>query len=227
MPGDGFVQNWVRKAENSPTFRYTIKLPRDLSHDMLLRDVQASFYYIESFDASVIAPIENAGKIGAVLLQLPPYFGHNNVRNLLAFLDKVDTSRMRYAVEMRHRDLYHDKNLAKDLAGMGVAVVDLDSPEKPLSSIDSLTDWGYVRLHGRNRSAWEDPNSRGMEKYLYDYTSTELTAFAEMIRKSSDAYSDLYVYFNNHPNGFATTNSRDLKIQLGMQTSSKRDLNSY
>ena len=97
----------------------------------------------------------------------------------------VDTSKYRYAVEVRSRDLYNNSKLANQLSEKSVSIVAIDSPQKPIDGISSATNWAYVRLHGHNAEQWANPNSQGMDRYLYSYSEAELDSIAGRIKDAA------------------------------------------
>jgi uncharacterized protein YecE (DUF72 family) len=71
-----------------------------------------------------------------------------------------------------------------------------------------LGRYAYVRLHGRNTSAWLKESDDG--KYDYLYSSGELIEILkhiEELRKRSDR---VYIILNNHPLGKAAVNAFSL-----------------
>ena len=228
IPTERMVSSWVQKVRGFQRFRFSVKLPRDMSHDMLLRNGEAAGHFVQSFEASVLEILHKGGLIGAVLLQLPPFFGAKHIDNLLTLVSMVDSSKYRYAVEFRNRDLYNNSELADKLSERSVSIVAVDSPEKQIGGISSGTNWSYVRLHGQNAQEWANPNSQGMDRYLYSYSQAELNKIAARIKDAASRYADLYVYFNNHPQGNAPRNATLLASMLGLPSSSRnRTLSEY
>ncbi len=219
VPGDRTVESWIGKVRRFPGFKFSVKLPKDLSHDILLRNAEAAGFFAQSFEASVLETLRKNERLGAILLQLPPFFGSRQVNNLLKFATMIDTSRYRYAVEVRNRDLYGNIDVEEKLSEHGISYVAIDSPENRLYDIKSKTGWAYIRLHGQNSGEWNNPSSQGMDKYLYSYRETELKGFAGKITESVSRYSDLYVYFNNHPQGNAPRNATALAGMVGLSSS--------
>lgn len=226
-PPPEMVRGWIRKVSGRTGFRFTVKLPRDLSHDLLLHSGKSSAYFMESFESQVLQSLESAGLLGSLLLQLPPFFKEEHVPILMEFLGLVDTEKYRYAVEFRHKFFYDNTGIRNDLSSMGVGVVDIDSPEHGLEKISSGLDWAYLRLHGRNSQEWYK-RSDTMARYRYDYSDGELESMASLVRSSGEKYRDLYIYFNNHPDGNAATNGMALSRLLGVESpGSREDITNY
>jgi uncharacterized protein YecE (DUF72 family) len=228
IPSERLVSSWVQKVRNIQGFKFSVKLPRDLSHDTLLHNGQAAGHFAQSFEASILAILRKSDLIGSVLLQLPPFFGTKHIENLLTFLSMIDSSKYRYAVEVRNNSLYNNMDLANKLSEHSVSIVQVDSPEKHISAITSGTNWAYVRLHGQNAQEWSNPNSHGMDRYLYSYSEAELKMIAGKIMDAASRYADLYVYFNNHPQGNAPRNASSIASMLGMPVPNRnRALSEY
>lgn len=222
VPGDRTVESWIAKVSRIPGFRFSVKLPKDLSHDLILRNAEGAGYFAQSFEASVLESLRKNENLGAILLQLPPFFGLKHVENLLKFSSMIDTSRYRYAVEVRNRDLYSNIEIEEKLSENGISYVAIDSPEKHLDSIKALTNWAYLRLHGQNAEEWNNPATHGMDKYLYNYQEMELRGIAARILEAESRYSDLYIYFNNHPQGNAPGNAETLAGMINLPVSGNR-----
>jgi len=92
-PDAATVERW--RLATPPGFRFVFKLPREVTHDRRLRDV----------DGPVAAFLERieplSDRLGPVMIQLPASFGPDDIGVLAAFLDASPTS-VSWAVEVRH-----------------------------------------------------------------------------------------------------------------------------
>jgi uncharacterized protein YecE (DUF72 family) len=87
------VAMWARQTD--PTFRFVVKLPRVVTHDRCMVDVDAD---VRTF----LHAIEPLGpRAHAVWIQLPALFGPADVPTLARFLRRLPGD-FRYAVEVRH-----------------------------------------------------------------------------------------------------------------------------
>ena len=70
----------------------------------------------------------------------------------------------------------------------------------------------YLRLHGRNATAWyTDTNTpNGSARYDYNYTDQELSQFVPVIQNAVLTGKKPVVFFNNHPNGSGARNAKKL-----------------
>ena len=108
-----------------------------------------------------IAPLLQARKLAAVLLQFPPSFvrAPQNRRYLAALLDELDG--LPLAVEFRHASWATDRVFA-ELERRRTTLVAVDEPDLPglFPRLDIVTNPGlfYIRFHGRNAKGWRSGN---------------------------------------------------------------------
>jgi uncharacterized protein YecE (DUF72 family) len=87
------------------------------------------------------------GKIGPILIQLPPGFSQTNFSSLEMFLEKLPRN-YRYAIEFRHSSWFNEKT-SQLLSLFGVCWVAIDFPHLP-KTITPTTDFLYLRWIGNN-----------------------------------------------------------------------------
>ena len=208
-PSIDAVSSWIRTVQSKPNFRFTIKLPKELTHDLILHNEKGAVSYLTAYERLFIEEFFKKERLGAVLLQLPPFLGAGRLESLYRILSNLDTGRYRYAVEIRNHELFIDPSVSRRLSDLNIALVDIDSPDLGMGSLVSKADFAYIRLHGRNVAAWNSINDYAMEKYRYDY-GREIAQISEHVQHMQDVYKDLYVYFNNHPDGNAPRNAISL-----------------
>ena len=98
-PPPATVEKWGR--ETSPGFRFCFKLPRTITHDAMLHDVEdETARFLDR-----LRPIED--RLGPIMIQLPPNFGARELPRLEAFLRTLPRE-FRFAVELRDRTLAED-----------------------------------------------------------------------------------------------------------------------
>jgi uncharacterized protein YecE (DUF72 family) len=118
-------------------FRFIIKASRRITHHGKLEDVEESVTYL----AERVERLEH--KLGAVLLQLPPYLRKGHER-LAKFLDAWPRS-IPAAIEFRH-DSWFDDETFDLLAEHGVALGVSEDGALPMPARIATTDWLYLRL---------------------------------------------------------------------------------
>ena len=104
VPSERTVARW--RDAVGPGFRFCFKLPREITHDRMLRDVDAP---LADF-LRALAPLRD--HLGPFLVQLPPALGPDHLAALEAFLDRLPREHA-WAVEMRHPRLFEDERLAE------------------------------------------------------------------------------------------------------------------
>jgi uncharacterized protein YecE (DUF72 family) len=131
-------------------FEFSVKVPERITHRKKLdvnRDVMTDFK--EFLDK--ISPLNNSGKLGAILIQLPPSFSIEYFNTLEKFLENlprkpekenksyVPTNKQvnneyQYAIEFRHPS-WNTEGPLELLTHNNIANVITDSPEKENLSI--------------------------------------------------------------------------------------------
>ncbi|MEU2259037.1 DUF72 domain-containing protein [Streptomyces sp. NPDC019645] len=134
------------------------------------------------------------GRLGPVLLQLPP-----NFREDTAALDvclRCFPRGVRVAVELRHPSWWDaERELRAVLERHGSALCWADRGSRPVTALWRTADWGYLRLHG------------GLAQPPPRYGRQALSAW---VRRLGDAWpdgDDVYVYFNNDTGGAAVVDA--------------------
>ena len=203
-------------------FRFTAKLTRTLTHEIDPGQWrgQAAQY------RDGVAPLIQARKLTAVLLQFAPSFGRTlqNRRYLAALLDELDG--LPLAVEFRHASWAAERVFA-ELARRRITLVTVDEPDLPglFPSLDIVTnpELFYIRFHGRNAKGWRSGNMQ--QQFDYDYGDDELrqwtdTRIAKMVRQARSGV----IFFNNHVRGQAPRNAAglvDFLIERGLMEMSE------
>jgi uncharacterized protein YecE (DUF72 family) len=185
------VARWVQQTPGD--FVFAVKASRYLTHIRRLRDIDTG---IERFYAP-LRPLQDAGRLGPVLWQLPENF-HRDDERLTGALDLLPAGR--HCVEFRHESWFADEVLDL-LRARGVALVIGDHPERPFQRHELTADFTFVRFHYGHRG-------RGG-----NYSDRELDEWARRI----DAWRsqvDVYAYFNNDWRAFAVANARGLRRRL-------------
>ena len=88
-------------------------------------------------------------------------------------------------------------------------------------------DAAYVRLHGRNASAWFSQDSGRDERYNYLYSDEELDGWVRKIRELVETSSAVYAFTNNHYRGQAVVNALEIQASLGIRKASPPETLKY
>lgn len=172
---------------------------------------------------SALAPLDAAGKLGAVVFQFPPWFTAR--RDNREYLSRL-TERLpgyQLAVEFRHRSWLEDDTATTRtlqlLTDLGLAFVCVDGPQGFPSSIPPVVaataDLAIVRFHGHNRETWQAKGITAAERFRYLYGDEELAAWVEPIRGLAQVSSETHALMNNCYRDFGVNNARQLGRLLG------------
>jgi uncharacterized protein YecE (DUF72 family) len=179
------------------------------------------------------APLDEAGKLGAYLVQLTPAFGPG--RHELEELDRLVAalSPHRIAVELRHRGWVREKRRERTLgwfADREVAFVCVDAPRGdhiPImpSDLDAVTrgDLAYLRLHGRNTDGYLKGKSVA-ERFGWRYDDEELDEVAGRARGLAEQAGEVHVAFNNNRDDDAPTAAQRFRALLGQVPAGEEQL---
>jgi uncharacterized protein YecE (DUF72 family) len=202
------AQLWLKRVAGNPTFIFTAKLWQKFTHDPSAtkedeRAVRAGFDVLQE-----------AGKLGAVLLQFP--FSFHRTAETLSYLTAVLSRFSDYplVVELRHASWQIPETfelLRENRAGF----CNIDQPiigNSVEPSAIATSPVGYVRLHGRRYDTWfsDDPATPSHERYNYLYSAEELNPWVDRIRTITENTGDVFVITNNHFQGKAVVNALQL-----------------
>lgn len=158
-----------------------------------------------------IAPLEAAGKLGLLLLQLSPAFSPRNSR-----LDDLEPMLAQLAprpvaLELRNRFWVTGAQLAETkrfLAQQHATLVAVDAPRSEhfsvMPALNAITNpaTAYLRLHGRNEHAYLTGKTVA-ERFDYDYSDDELGEVQERVEELSEQARVVHVVFNNNRSDYA------------------------
>ena len=170
-----------------------------------------------------VAPLEEAGKFGAFLLQLTPAFspkdrGLDEVEPLLEALKPRAV-----AVELRHRGWVEGERAQEAfdfLSEHDAAFVGVDAPPGNhmtiMPPIDAVTNprLAYLRMHGRDTEGYLTGKSVA-ERFGWEYTDDELEEIAGRARSLAEQADVVHVMFNNNRSANAPTSAGEFRQKLG------------
>jgi len=166
-----------------------------------------------------ISPIHEAGKLGLILFQFPPYFtakDRKSFRQSMLWIRRCSEVMAGFdlAVEFRHRSWYQRDILEKMLQFLqdeGITLVCVDEPQNSEKSIpphvENTSSYGYLRLHGRNEETWTKRTQSAAERFKYLYSKKELREWVQPIKKLDRRTDQTFVMFNNCYEDYAPRNA--------------------
>ena len=245
LPSERNSLAWVQRTPDD--FLFDVKMfslltnhptqPRALPKDMLallpenvrtkaqiyLRDAppELAGEVMERF-VRALQPLQQAGKLGAILGQFPNWFHPNqtSIDHIAWCRDHLGGYRM--AVEFRNgmwmAGATRDQTLAF-LKEHGIAYVCVDEPQGYVSSVPPLAavtsaELAYVRFHGRRGEMWEKTGATVQERTMYVYSESELKEWVPKIERLADGAREVHVLLNTNYEDHAVINARQLKLFL-------------
>ncbi len=172
---------------------------------------------------SALRPLADAGKLGAILFQFPPWFTirHANKQYLREVARRC--SPMRVAIELRNKTWFDGDNQRETLDFLEqhqLPFVCVDMPQGHTSSIPPVvaatSDLAVVRFHGHS-DKWASKDI--YERFGYRYGRDELADWAPQLRRLSRQVSQTHVLMNNCYSDYAQTNAQELIDLLGLADS--------
>jgi uncharacterized protein YecE (DUF72 family) len=168
---------------------------------------------------SSFKPLRDAGRMGWVLFQLPPYvtWRSSNLDYLAALPERLPGATI--AVEFRHPSWTATEQRRSDtlrfLRDHRFAYVSLDAPEKSglAPFLATTADDAYIRFHGRNGENWFKRNVSAAERFKYLYSERELAEWAGRLRQLSGVRR-AFAIFNNCYSNFGIMNATTMREML-------------
>lgn len=171
-----------------------------------------------------LAPLVDTGKLGAVLLQFPPWIDAS-----IDHAHHIGRAARRLGglpcvVELRHSSWLSDAFRARTLAyfaRLDLPLACVDMPQGFSSSLPPLAfttskRLALVRFHGRNTQTWEGDHESAAERFLYLYSRAELETWKPRIEQLAGEAASVHVIMNNCFEDFAQRNAREMQQILGL-----------
>ena len=153
-----------------------------------------------------LQPLRDAGKLGGILFQLPPYVVWKP-----ASLDYLEWAREQLGademlVEPRHRSWFAEDiraELLRWLEQHRMSWVTVDAPKVeagnvPATLVAATSPLAYVRFHGRNAGTWNVRGGSAADRFDYLYSEDELREWVQPLRELSGQAEQAYAFFNNN-----------------------------
>jgi uncharacterized protein YecE (DUF72 family) len=202
-PADRF-RSWYERTP--PEFTFTVKLPRDITHEARLVDA-ASLLFDFCDRAALLQE-----KLGPLLVQLPPDMGVRERPAVEKFLGELPRE-LDFAVEFRDVAWFDDRTfdlLARLDLNLAVSVGPwLGSRQARSIARAAPGRFQYFRWMGA-------PRHQQLNEKLVQERDAELARWAELILGGNAPV--VYAYFNNDYQGHSPDSARRLRDLLGMRT---------
>jgi uncharacterized protein YecE (DUF72 family) len=242
-PAERTAELWRDRTPAS--FTFNIKAFSLLTHhptrpDALYKDLREQAragqknLYLRDLDSGIVeevwdrflgalAPLHEAGKLGGVLMQFPPWFPISRANKDYIAECKRRSHPVRIFVEFRNRSWMSEKNQDETLAFLtrhDVPYVSVDMPQGYPSSIPPVlavtSDVAVVRFHGHSPK-WDSHNI--YERFGYLYSEDELQDWAPKLRGLAEHAPVLHVVLNNCYRDYAQRNASQLRRLMSLADS--------
>ena len=188
-PSKGTVMGWVKYSPEDHVF--SAKLPKVITHEKLLNLKEGVEEDLNRF-CDLIRPISLNGKLGSLLIQLPPKYSFDP--DHLEKFFQILPAEFKFAVEFRHLS-WMRKDTWRLLKEYGVAYTIVDEPLLP-PEVQVTADFAYFRWHGHGARPW----------FNYRYSVEELKPWVPKVYNVATKVKKIFGYFNNHFHGYAVEN---------------------
>jgi len=200
VPEKGMVLGWARYTHDE--FRFAAKVPQTVTHDRLCDVALGADKELLAY-CEIMRPLLDAGKLGPLLLQLPPRlrFNESKLREFFAILPPEFT----WALEPRNKAWMVEE--AFDLlAAHNLAYTIVDEPLLP-PTLRVTAKTAYVRWHGHGKDPWYD----------YRYSDEELKVWVPKVQEVAARADEVFGFWNNHYHGYAPENCLQVLEMLGVE----------
>lgn len=210
-PEYAVVESWIERTMDRPHFFFAAKLHQDFTHRGLFDSAM-----IRAFQEG-FRPMIEAGRLRHMLAQFPWHFADSaSARTRVEAISSAFGSMAHVTFEMRHNS-WQSASAMKFIRELGAGTANVDCPLSRHSfNLDAcvIHPDAYLRLHGRNRSAWFSRDAGRDETYNYLYSDQEVEAIAQRAARLAGQSSTLTVIANNHYQGKELVNALQLKSRL-------------
>jgi len=164
---------------------------------------------------SALQPLDDAGKLGVLLFQFPPWFTISKKNKAYVLECAKRAAPMKICVELRNETWMEERNVEETLdflEGHGLPYVCVDMPQGFKSSIPPVvaatSDVAVIRFHGHNADEWESGSVQ--RRFAYLYSTDELKKWVPKIEKLASEAKKTHILMNNCHADYAQRNAKEL-----------------
>jgi uncharacterized protein YecE (DUF72 family) len=236
LPAEKTAQAWAERTPDGFTFNikaFSLFTQHPTPVKMLPKDLREAAskdgktrVYLKDVDPEVtdeawqrffnaLEPLTKAGKLGAILLQFPPWFpiSRANKEYIVACAERAAPRRV--CVEFRNHTWMtseNEKETLEFLSAHNLPYVCVDEPQGYPNSVPPVlaatSDLAVIRLHGHSKQ-WESKDIQ--ERFRYRYDEKELQDWAGNARKLAKDADETHVVFNNCYRDYAHVNAQQME----------------
>jgi uncharacterized protein YecE (DUF72 family) len=245
LPTAQMAERWIERTPDEFTFNVkahalmtghpteVARLPKTLRDAMPDELAGRSRVYPKDLPAEVydavwggfvdaLAPLREAGRLGAVLLQYPPWFlpGSRGRETILEARERLEG--LPIAVEFRNRRWLAEDVRERTLQFLEqheIPYVIVDEPQGLASSVPPIVavtspSLAIIRMHGHRGATWEQRGVPVVEKFRYLYDRAELSQWVPKALDAAFKAERVHVVFNNCHGNYGTTNALEMSELL-------------
>jgi len=216
--------------DDAPGRVYADRLPPELA-----REIEGRFF-------DFVEPLRNSDRLGAVLLQFPPWYVRSraNVQRLESLAERRRD--VPFAVEFRHPSWTDGSSFEKTLEWLSrlqLSWVNVDAPDDAARSHSAgakarvTTPSGetprllavtnprlaIVRFHGKNTRGWSTKGASVHERFSYLYAPDELAPWNSRLHELAARAERVHATFNNCYRDYAVLNAKELAALVAVTSS--------
>jgi uncharacterized protein YecE (DUF72 family) len=238
-PSEQLTRSWTERTPGGFTFNvkaYSLLTHHPTRPDSLWPDIVGAIkpdfqgkrtVYAEHLDPDAfeeawerfgraLIPLQEAGRLGAVLFQCPQWFTPKRAnRDELARL-RARMGDLRLCVEFRSPRWLAEDDRDRTLGLLrdhGLVLTVVDAPAvSGLQTVVATTspDLAVVRFHGRADDTWKKRDITAAERFKYLYDRKELEEWVPRVRQLADGAAAVHLLMNNCYQDFGVRNAADL-----------------
>ncbi len=204
IPPRRMVEGWVERTP--PDFTFDVKPPRQLTSTPETPRGEAPEPDADVADAfaEAIAPLAEAGKLGAVTFQFPPSYRNTEEHREYLRLPSELLPGYPIAVEFRHRDWLDEEHAEGTLAPLreaGLSYTMVDEPQVGSGSVPpryAVTNpaLAVARFHGHNAKTWYTFGGSSRDRFDWEYRAEELAEWTPKLERAAAEAQQVHVFFN-------------------------------
>ena len=165
--------------------------------------------------AEAVDPLQEAGRLGAILLQYPPWFTPKRANRDELARARERLGELPICVELRSPLWFGRDDLDRTLRWLSdhdLALVDVDAPKvSKLPRLDAATsDLAVVRFHGRSEDTWKATTGTAAERFRYLYDKRQLRPWVKRIEHLASESREVHVLMNNCYQDYGVRNAADM-----------------
>ena len=212
MPSQANFKAWANRTPDE--FIFDVKAYKELTkHE---RDKEPSAETFARFGGA-LEPMREAGKLGVILFQFPPWFRFSEENFEYIRECKEQLSGFRLAIEFRHGSWMSPRTQDQTLRFLrqnDLAYVSVDEPQFPGSFVPPIaaatSGIALVRFHGRNKDTWFKRGITVEERFNYLYKLEELAEWVPRIKDLAAQTEQVHVLMNNCYHDYSVRSARDM-----------------